>query len=518
MSRIIPPSSFFFVFILSVCTWSSLPAGRQVRRRDKIIAIRLILTIIEGNLRRLLNMLKKLRKKKTAKKIWIVLAILILPAFVLWGSGSVTRSKQESSSIGRIFGRNISPLEFQDAFTAVKNQALIQFGDNFSKIQKNLDLETRTWERMVLLYEAKRRGMRSSDKEVEELIASYPFFQKNGQFDNGVYSEMLQYVFRTQPRIFEEETRQNILLGKLYKQVTNGIAVNDEEIKEEYRKFNEEISVNYIQADPADFAKALSPSEQELKDYFAKNSLAFKQPLSFNLDSIVSDSEDKIKQAYARLNKKESLEKIAKDMGIEVKETGFFGQTDAIPGIGWSAEIMNLVIKLKAGRYSVPIKVDKNYYILRLKDKKESYIPEFEKIKDKVREKFIKDRSRELAEAKIEDCYTKLSDAKGQDFSKAASEFGLKSDSTGMFKYGSYIEGIGASDELWLKANELKETEFSRVLNIPSGFYIIKVKSRVAVDEKKFDNEKAEFGKLVLEQKQREFFAKFTQGLIKKAQ
>ena len=65
-------------------------------------------------------MLKKLRNKKTAKRIWIVLAILILPAFVLWGAGSFMRNKEkgESAYAGKVFGRTVSTLEYQDALCA----------------------------------------------------------------------------------------------------------------------------------------------------------------------------------------------------------------------------------------------------------------------------------------------------------------------------------------------------------------------------------------------------------------
>ena len=96
-------------------------------------------------------MLKKLRNKKTAKKVWIILAILIIPAFVLWGSGSLIRSKQEATYAGRIFGRNISFLEYRDALDAVKNTAIMQFGDNFPEIEKVLNLESQAWMRIILL-------------------------------------------------------------------------------------------------------------------------------------------------------------------------------------------------------------------------------------------------------------------------------------------------------------------------------------------------------------------------------
>src|SRR4030042_1529955 len=123
-------------------------------------------------------MLKILRKKKTAKKIWIILIILIVPAFVFWGFGSYIRSKQEASYAGIILGRRITFLEYKDALGAVRNQAVIQFGDNLSEIEKNLNLQSQAWEGLILLTEAKRRRISASDAEVIQPIQGYPFFQR----------------------------------------------------------------------------------------------------------------------------------------------------------------------------------------------------------------------------------------------------------------------------------------------------------------------------------------------------
>ena len=108
-------------------------------------------------------MLKELRNKKTAKKIWIVLIILIVPAFTLWGFGSFMHSKQEAAYVGKISSRKVSSLEYQDALDAVKNQAVMQFGDDLSKIQKYLNLESQAWERLILLTEAKKLKVKVSD-------------------------------------------------------------------------------------------------------------------------------------------------------------------------------------------------------------------------------------------------------------------------------------------------------------------------------------------------------------------
>jgi parvulin-like peptidyl-prolyl isomerase len=468
-------------------------------------------------------MLKKLRNKKTAKKVWIVLAILIVPAFVLWGSGSLMRNREESGYVGIIFGRKISLLEYQDALEATRNQAMMQFGENFSEMQKSLNLQYQAWERLILLHEAKKRRINAGDAEVIESIESYPFLQLKGRFSERIYSEMLRYVFHSQPRIFEEQIRQNLMLSKLYKQVTEKINISEEEVRKEYRKANEEISLYYIAGLPSEFAKGITASDGEIKDYFARNTLEFKQPLSFNLDYISSESENKIKTAASRLNRKSDFEKIAKETGLFAKETGLFAQTEPIPGIGWSPEILNLISKLNIGQYSPVLQIDKNFYILRLKEKKEAYIPEFDKIKEKVRERLLKDGSEKIAKEKIEEAFKKLkelyaSNPKSADFAKTAKEYGLKLDSTALFKYGSYIEGIGASDIFWINALDLKGEEFSQVISVPSGFYIVKLKDRIGVDEKKFESDKEEFSKKALLAKKQEYFTLFLEELKRKAQ
>lgn len=468
-------------------------------------------------------MLKQLRNKKTAKKVWIILCILIVPAFVLWGSGSLMRSKRESAYAGKIFGKNISFLEYKDALEAVRNSAIMRFGDKFSEIQKYLNLEGQAWERLILLHEARKRKINASDREVTELIQRYPIFQRKARFDKKLYDELLQYVFRTPARIFEEQIRGNIMLSKLYTLVTEYIKVSEDQIKKEYQKLNEEISLYYIASIPSDFAKGFKPpGDQEIKDYFTQNSLDFKLPLSFNIEYLLLDSEDKIKDAVLRLNKKEDFQKIAGQMGVSVKESGLFSQTDPIPGIGWSPEILNLITKLKVNQYSGPIHMDKNYCILRLKERKEAYIPDFQKVKEKVKEVFIKDRSTKLAKDKIEEALKILKELyatnpKLIDFEKQAKECGLKSDSTALFKTASYIEGIGSSDNFWEAAQELKEGEFSDVITMPSGFYIIKLKNKTVVDEKKFESEKAEFSQKLLLQKKEEYFTEFIRELSRQS-
>ena len=462
-------------------------------------------------------MLKQLRNKKLAKKIWIALAVIIVPAFVFWGFGGAFRSKEETAPAGKIAGLNVSFLDFKEAIEAVRNQAIMQLGDNFQEVQKNLNLENMAWERLVLLAEARRRKITASDQEVVALVQQYPFFRtQEGPFDNRLYTEILQYVFHTPARQFEEQTRQNLILSKLFNQVSAGVKLNDEEVKLEYQKANDLLNLQYIAASLTEFKTGIPPKIEEIKGYFDKHSLEFKQPLSFNIEYIALDSQEKLQNVTQHLKKNTDLKKIAAELGIEAKVTGLFREFDPIPGIGWAPQVIQVISKLKPGEYSPVFKLDKTFLLLRLKERKEPYIPEFEAVKDKVRETLIKEEANRRALEKIEGAFSALKENRLLDFTKIAKEFGLKSGFTGDFKFGSYIEGIGASDTFWNAAGGLEEKAFSPIIEMPSGFYIIKVKSRNTFDEKKFSAEKEAFTRRLLLEQQQGYFIEFVSELKRK--
>lgn len=475
-------------------------------------------------------MLRKMIHKKFQKKIWIILAILVLPPFLIWAPGSMLRSRKEEQFAGTINGKKISLLELKNSIDAIKNQALIQFGDKLAEMQKYIDFKTQAWERLVLLKEAQKRNITASDEEVVKYIQSYPFFQTNGVFDKRLYSQMLQYKFYAQPRVFEEQTRQNLILAKLYREITKNVTINDEEAKDRYRKLSEELSIYYILSSPQDFTKNIIVTDDEAKRYFANDSLQFKQPLSFNLEYVempigAKDQQEiqaKVKKMYMRLSKKESFEKVAKANGLILKETGQFGENGPIPGIGWPPELLSLLTQTKTGQYLAPIHIDKSYYILKIKERKEPHVPEFNAVIDKVKEAMIKEKTRQLAKKSIEECFENLKklyaiSPKSADFDKAAKIYGLKSNSTGLFKYNSYIENIGASDKFWSAAEKLRDNQFSDIIEIQTGFYIIKPKTMLKFDEKKYEAEKEEFKQKLLLQKKQEQFLKFSEELKKQA-
>ncbi|MFA5101375.1 MAG: SurA N-terminal domain-containing protein [Candidatus Omnitrophota bacterium] len=464
-------------------------------------------------------MLQIFSNKERNKKIMIAIFICILPGFLLWGTASVIKSsKQKPAAAVTIFGKRVSPDEFSEALQSTRLQTMMQFGESFSQVEKFLDFKNLALERLILLYEGRTRGLAVSDEDVRKAIAKNPLFQRKGSFDPGGYEYMMRYVLRVQPRAFEEMTRQNLILSKLYEKVTAGITAGDQEIRQAYEKQNEQISIDYIAGLPAEFQKDIVLKEEELKDYFSDNAAEFKEPISFNLEYLTFETEPQAVGA-SQILEKNGFDKTAKTMDLPVNETGFFTQTEPIPGLGYANDMTQMLPKMQKGDVLPIHQIDKKYYAFRIKEIKEPYIPVFETVAGKIKDILTQKKAKIIAREKIDAAFAKLNGlaADAADFNKVAAEFGLKSSTTDPFKFGSYIQGIGASDQFFTKAKELKDKEISSIIEIPGGFYIIKTKNIIPIDETKYESEKAAFSEKFLSQKKQDAFGEFIKDLKKKA-
>jgi peptidyl-prolyl cis-trans isomerase D len=480
-------------------------------------------------------MLKTLRKKDVAKRILYVLAGIIIIAFVFLSPGSIIRSRQTANFAGKIFGKKISFAQYKDSLQAVKNQAIIKFGNNFYKIQKFLNLQKEAWDRLILLYEAKRRRIKVSDKEVVKKIKQLPFLQTNGKFDARLYQNVLNYIFKTPAREFEEQIRQSLMFEKLYEQVTNNVIIDEKEILENYKKENEKIRVSYVRFMTKDFLDEVTLEDKELKDYFSEHSSDFKRPPSVNVQYIglqypeKPTEEDKITiqnkidEIYSSLEGQKDLQKISKQYSLPIKETGFFSVLDAIPDLGLQFEFNQAAFSLEDNQISKPVQTNKGIYILKLKEKKDSYIPTFEEVKDSVENILKHKKAAELAKNKAKEYLAKFqevyrSNPNSFNFKKIVEMETLNYAQTPLFKHGEYVPDVGASKEFNEEAFSLKnKTKPFGFVSTQQGTYIIKLEEFIPIDEEKFAKEKEEFKNRLLQKKKDKVFNKFFLELKTKA-
>jgi len=481
-------------------------------------------------------MLKILRKKGVAKKMLWVLAVVITLSFMLWG---VSSSLQQTGSIkyaGKIFGRNVSFQEFQEAFLHVHNQAVMRYGENFYKISQFLDLNSETWDRLILLHEAKKRKIKIPDAQVIKAVSDFSFFQRDGTFDPALYKQVVQYVFQCRPRDFEEGVRESLMFKKIFDEETAFINVSEDEALKEYKKQNEKAQVDYILFSAADYEKEVSPSEEKIQQYYTEHKNEFRVPLTINVSYLsleypneaTDDQKDEIKKKAAEVASDIagglSLEGIAKKYDLTIKTSGFFSQEQPKMDLGWPLEVFQRALSLKANNeVAGPMETSKGYYLLRLQDQKQSYIPDFNQAKEKAQKAVVAQEAKAMAQQKAKDALNQIQEFLAQNpnekFAQAAKKINRAIQQSPLFTRGQYLPQIGPAPQFHEAAFLLSaENKLSDVVETPNGYAILSFVLSEPIDEAKFEEEKEGLTQKILAQKKDEAFNAFMTRLRAKAQ
>lgn len=90
----------------------------------------------------------------------------------------------------------------------------------------------------LLWQEAKKYGLRISDKELAATIRSFPQFQKDGQFHEQIYLQTLKYAFRSTPDKYEQRIKKLLITEKMKRLIFSGIKITGREVEYERTRRN----------------------------------------------------------------------------------------------------------------------------------------------------------------------------------------------------------------------------------------------------------------------------------------
>ncbi|NOT49384.1 MAG: SurA N-terminal domain-containing protein [Acidobacteria bacterium] len=122
--------------------------------------------------------------------------------------------------------------------------------------------------------ESKRLGLRASDAEVAAAIRKQ-FKPTDGKpFDQAQY-EINASEQEGSVAAFEERVRDDLSAMKLRAFLTAGITISEEEMLSDFKRKNIKFDLSYVSVNTADLAQSITPSDQELRDYFEKNKAAY---------------------------------------------------------------------------------------------------------------------------------------------------------------------------------------------------------------------------------------------------
>ncbi len=479
-------------------------------------------------------MLKQLRKKGIAKKVLWFVAVIVILSFGVFGTANYMDGQTGPRYAGKIFGRTVSLDQFQKSFLHTRNQSILRYGENFEKISQFLNLEAETWDRLILLEEAKKRRIKITDQEVIDKIQDFDFFKNNGKFDPAIYGKIVRYVFRCEPRDFEEGIRETLIFAKLFDKETLSANLSDEDIESAYQKQYEQAQVSYVLFLSDDYKKDAAVNPEEAQKYFNEHHDEFRFPMAINVEYVnldyssnaqakeKSDVALKAQNIFQEAQASGDLKKAGEQFGATVKESGFFNMDQPDLKIGLPFEALQTAFDLELHQIAEPIETSQGYVLLKVKEKKDSYIPNFQEAAQKVNDTLADKKARELAKQKAEETLKSIKESlqnkPGAKFSNAAQALGLKTTQTPLFTRGQYLPTVGLSQEFQDAAFLVDEKNpVSDTIEVAKGFCFLHQDSYVPFDKEKFAKEKDNFSKTLIESKKNQAFTSFLAGLRTKA-
>jgi len=209
-----------------------------------------------------------------------------------------------------------------------------------------------------------------------------------------------------------------------------------------------------------------------------------------------------------------NLVEYAEKNGLEVHETGFFSEGEPVKGVGINKDFSEVAFLLKKGEISPIVSVGKRYLVLKLIERKGSYLPTLEEVKEKVIKLAKREKARKMAKEKAEKLLEDL--RAGTSMNKIASREKLTVEETGPFtRRSGFVGKIGSNKDLIKGAFALTtENPLPKKIYIKgNSYFVVQLKKREEVEREKFLSEKEKMRERFLTQKREERARLWLKGL-----
>jgi peptidyl-prolyl cis-trans isomerase D len=498
------------------------------------------------------NLLDYLRENKILGKLVALFGSMMFMygAYITWG-----RSDNRKAYAAKIDDTEISMEMFSDAYNTNRERARQKLVGKLTPEQEaGLALRRLTLDALInqkmLRTAAIRQGMTISDSDVIQSIASMPVFQNNGQFDMGLYKQVLARKNMT-PDKFENMHRYDLLAEKMRQLVIADVKVTDQELNKLYHREHDLMVLAYVAIAPSDVLQEVKVSTGETEQFFEKNRSLFLTPEKISL-SFVRLSVDKGKtsdsisgeeiERYFALNmmryqmangavpalksvkekaladlQKEKIKKVlldkvigvrnknvgqtnlrplADELGVQVRKAGLFSVAAPPAELKGKDAALKSIFALKDGEIGGPFETDHAVYLVQVTGRQPSVPAPFESVRTLIENKLRDQKSVERARSKAEETLQDYARGKTTPLTRSTEAFSY--DSTGR------IPGIGVSPEMMAEVSDLMPQlgVAKKIYEVSGRWYAVQITQRFAATEDGFGRLKGDLLKRAILEKQ----------------
>jgi peptidyl-prolyl cis-trans isomerase D len=209
----------------------------------------------------------------------------------------------------------------------------------------------------------------------------------------------------------------------------------------------------------------------------------------------------------SQITKAADLDTVAAARGLKVEESGYFAREEPVLTLGASPELSARTFELAPGAVAGPVSTSRGFVFEALADRKDSYLPALDEVKDKVRDAVLNGKAQEFARKKAAELAAKVKSA--PDFEKAVKAGGFTAESTELITRDSPIPGLGQAPTVIEAAFALPQGAVSEPIATDAGSAIIKVVEKQQVSPEELTNNKDRFREELLGDRKNRFFSAY---------
>jgi peptidyl-prolyl cis-trans isomerase D len=211
-----------------------------------------------------------------------------------------------------------------------------------------------------------------------------------------------------------------------------------------------------------------------------------------------------------RQSGKITLDEVGQKYHLPLAETRPVGPSDAVLELGNSKDAKDEILRLRQGEVSLPLKTDRGYVILSLKQIEPAHAATLEEVRDKVIATLKQQKADQLARTKATDLEAKLK--LGEKFDAAAKSLGLEAKTSEPFARNGAVPGVGSGKQLG-PAFSLRPGQSAPPLNLGSNWVVYQVMEKTEANPADFDKQKKSITDSLLQEKRTLAFEAFKTGL-----
>ena len=212
------------------------------------------------------------------------------------------------------------------------------------------------------------------------------------------------------------------------------------------------------------------------------------------------------------------LAKVAQESGLVLKTTRLFSEGEVLPEIGPTQDFYKNALSLRAKEVSSVIEGPTAYYILKVKERKEAFVPALDEVRGKIEKGLKESQAYEMAVQKANDLLDQLK--KEPNLAKFARDKKLKLEETGWFvRNTQQFPKVGELQNLTVGSLALSARKPipDKIFTQADAAFVFAFKEAQAADIAQFEKDKSQLMQQALTEAKQRILLKFKDELKAKA-